>query len=169
MSVRTLWIIPYKKLMLSSPGRVVPCLKNKHSKVLLLGLPPRWLAISTNEDEEKQGFWAIWFECWNYPQGGSDIILAIIHLVNYIVAKGKIPNDWSLLYIINCYKGKGGSLLRGSYRGLKPLDQVMEHTCNHHKSSVWHQCHAIWFHAWERNFWCNLYPTISSWKISEQT
>ena len=34
--------------------------------------------------------------------GGNGIILAITHLVNYIVAEGKIPNDWSLLYIINC-------------------------------------------------------------------
>ena len=57
--------------------------------------------------------------------GGNDIILAITHLLNCLVAKGKIPNDWSLLYLINCYKDKD-VLLRGNYRRLKLLDQVMK-------------------------------------------
>ena len=35
-------------------------------------------------------------------------------------------DDWCLSYIISCYKGKGDVLLRESYRGLKPLHQVME-------------------------------------------
>ena len=58
--------------------------------------------------------------------GGEDINLANTHLVIYVVANGKIPNDWSLSYIINCYKGKGDSLVRGNYRGLKLLDHVMK-------------------------------------------
>ena len=58
--------------------------------------------------------------------GGDDIILAITHPVNCIVADNKIPDDWCLSYIINCYKGKGDALLRGNYRGLKLLDQVMK-------------------------------------------
>ena len=58
--------------------------------------------------------------------GGNDIIMAITHLVNCIVAEGQIPNHWSLLYIINCSKGKGDVLLSGNYRGLKLLDQVMK-------------------------------------------
>ena len=58
--------------------------------------------------------------------GGNDIILTITHLVNCIVAEGKIPNDWSLPYLINCYKGKGDALLRVNCRGLKLLDQVMK-------------------------------------------
>ena len=39
------WKSHYEKLflMLSSPGAVAPCLKSNHAKVLLLGLPPRWL------------------------------------------------------------------------------------------------------------------------------
>ena len=46
-------------------------------------------------------------------EGGNDIILVMTHLVNYVGAEGKIPNDWSLLYIINCYKDKRNTLLRG--------------------------------------------------------
>ena len=51
--------------------------------------------------------------------GGNNIILIISHLVNCFVVEGKIPIDWSKLYMINCYKGKGNVLLRGNYRGLK--------------------------------------------------
>ena len=58
--------------------------------------------------------------------GGNDIILAITHLVNWVVAEGKIPNDWSFSYIINCYTGKVDALLRVNYRGLKLLGQVMK-------------------------------------------
>ena len=56
----------------------------------------------------------------------DDIILAITHLINYIIADKKIPHDWRLSYIINCYKGKEDALLRGNYRGLKLSDQVMK-------------------------------------------
>ena len=42
--------------------------------------------------------------------GGDDIILSITHLINCIIAKNKIPDDWCLSYIINCYKGKGDAL-----------------------------------------------------------
>ena len=58
--------------------------------------------------------------------GGNDIILAITHLLNCIVGEGKITNDWSLSYIVNSYNNKGDALLRGNYRGLKFLDQVMK-------------------------------------------
>ena len=58
--------------------------------------------------------------------GGDDIILAITHLINCIIADNKIPDDWCLSYMINCYKGEGDALLRGNYRGLKLLDQVMK-------------------------------------------
>ena len=58
--------------------------------------------------------------------GGDDIILAITRLINCIIAENKIPDDWCLSYIINCYKGKGDVLLRGNYIGLKLLDQVMK-------------------------------------------
>ena len=58
--------------------------------------------------------------------GGNDIILAIAHLINCIIAENKIPDNCCLSYIINCYKGKGDALMRGNYRGLKLLDQVMK-------------------------------------------
>ena len=56
----------------------------------------------------------------------NDIILAIIHLKNNVVAESKITNNWSLSYIINCYKYKGDVLLRGNYSGLRLLDQAMK-------------------------------------------
>ena len=58
--------------------------------------------------------------------GGNDIILAITHLVNCIIADDKIPNGCSLSLIINWYEGKGDILLRGNYRKQKLLDQVMK-------------------------------------------
>ena len=74
--------------------------------------------------------------------GDDDIILAITHLINCIIADNKIPDDWCLSYIINCYKGKEDALPRGNYRGLKLLDQVMKvkwkygtYTCNHRENS----------------------------------
>ena len=60
--------------------------------------------------------------------GGNDIILITIHLVNCVVAEGKIPNNRNLSYIINCYKDKGDALLRCNCRGLKLLEQVMKVT-----------------------------------------
>ena len=33
--------------------------------------------------------------------GGNDIILAITHLINCIIAEDKIPDDWCLSYITN--------------------------------------------------------------------
>ena len=58
--------------------------------------------------------------------GGNCLTLAITYLVSCLVAECKTPNGWSLSYIINCFKGKGDVLLRGNYRELKLLDQVMK-------------------------------------------
>ena len=58
--------------------------------------------------------------------GGDDIIWAITHLINCIIAENKIPDGWCLSYIINFYKGKGDALLRGNYRELTLLHQVMK-------------------------------------------
>ncbi len=52
----------------------------------------------------------------------------VTNLINTIVRQGKVPIDWELSYIINCYKGKGDALERGNYRGLKLLDHVMKVT-----------------------------------------
>jgi len=41
------------------------------------------------------------------------ILFAITHLVNCVVAEGRISNDWSLSFVINCFKGKGDALERG--------------------------------------------------------
>ena len=58
--------------------------------------------------------------------GGEVIVYAITHLINCVIAEGRIPHDWSRSYIINCFKGKGDALERANYRGLKLLDQVMK-------------------------------------------
>ena len=95
--------------------------------------------------------------------GGDDIILAITHLINCIIAENKIPDDWCLSYIINCYKGKGDVLLRGTYT------YTGTYTCNHHKNSCGYRYHAIGFNAWEKNYQRNLHPPTSSRKVSRQT
>ena len=53
-------------------------------------------------------------------------VSSITALSNQIVFQNKIPDDWNLSHIINCYKGKGDALERGNYRGLKMLDQVLK-------------------------------------------
>ena len=57
--------------------------------------------------------------------GAKDIIIAIVHHVNCVAAEAKFPNDWTLSYIINCYRGKGDTLLKDNYRDLKLLYQVV--------------------------------------------
>ena len=48
-----------------------------------------------------------------------DLAVAIIH-------DGKVPSDWEQSFIVCLYKGKGDSLERGNYRGLKLTEQVMK-------------------------------------------
>ena len=54
------------------------------------------------------------------------IVAHLEKLANNIVAEGKFPEDWNLSHIINCFKGKGGPLVMGSYHGLKLLDHIMK-------------------------------------------
>ena len=99
-----------------SPGRVAPCLKNYRSKE---GPPIMITTEMANKALRKMNIEIILV-------GGNDIILAITHLVNCIIADDKIPNGCSLSLIINWYEGKGDILLRGNYRKQKLLDQVMK-------------------------------------------
>ena len=48
-----------------------------------------------------------------------DLAVAIIH-------DGKVPSDWEQSFIACLYKGKGDTLERGNYRGLKLTEQVMK-------------------------------------------
>ena len=50
----------------------------------------------------------------------------ITDLVNQILIEGAIPAEWELYIIVNCYKGKGGSLERGNNRGAKLTDQILK-------------------------------------------
>ncbi len=50
----------------------------------------------------------------------------IMKLGNSIIREGKIPQEWTLSTIINCFKGKGDSLNCNNYRGLKMLDHVLK-------------------------------------------
>ena len=82
----------------------------------------------------------------------------ISHLTN-IIKEEKIPEEWNLLYIINCHKAKGDALEKWNYRGLKMLDPVLKIQCwtclkNHLKKSSIYKFNTIWFHAWKRNNWC---------------
>ena len=43
-----------------------------------------------------------------------------------ICKEGEVPEDWECSWIVNVYKGQGDALERGSYRGIKHLDQVMK-------------------------------------------
>ena len=43
-----------------------------------------------------------------------------------IIRDGKVPSDWEQSFIVCLYKGKGGALERGNYRGLKLTEEVMK-------------------------------------------
>ena len=58
--------------------------------------------------------------------GGVYLVRMLTNLINEIIRSQSIPNDWNDAFIINCYKGKGDSLERGNYRGLKLLELVMK-------------------------------------------
>ena len=45
---------------------------------------------------------------------------------NAVVRDGKIPEDWSMSWMVNVYKGKGDALTCGSYRGIKLLKHAMK-------------------------------------------
>ena len=57
---------------------------------------------------------------------GDSLLVAITHLANRIIYESVIPEDWDLSYIVNCFKGKGDSLERGNFRGLKLIEQVLK-------------------------------------------
>ena len=59
------------------------------------------------------------------PTGDAGVTL-ICELFEAIVREGHIPADWEESYIVSLYKGKGDALVRGNYRGLKLIDQVMK-------------------------------------------
>ena len=49
-------------------------------------------------------------------------------LINNIVKEGCIPDDWRKSILVPVYKGKGDSLVCGSYRAIKLLEQPMKAT-----------------------------------------
>jgi hypothetical protein len=42
------------------------------------------------------------------------------------VKEGKVPEDWSMSWIVSVYKGKGDAMDCGSYRGIKLLEHAMK-------------------------------------------
>ena len=64
---------------------------------------------------------------------GLQLICSLTSLFNSIVYERVVPNDWHVSFIINLFKGKGDTLLRENYRGLKLQEHVMkvlEHILN---------------------------------------
>ena len=41
-----------------------------------------------------------------------------LELFNNIVKEEKVPSDWEMSVIINCFKGKGDAVERGNFMGL---------------------------------------------------
>ena len=46
--------------------------------------------------------------------------------MNAIIREGKVPADWSDSIIVSLFKGKGDTLDRNNYRGLKLTDHVLK-------------------------------------------
>ena len=47
-------------------------------------------------------------------------------LLNAVIKKGNIPEDWSKSWVVSIYKGKGDALECNSYRGIKLLEHAMK-------------------------------------------
>ena len=57
----------------------------------------------------------------------SDMGPSMIHdLIAAIIRDGKVPSHWEQSFIVCLYKGKGDTLERGNYHGLKLTEQVMK-------------------------------------------
>ena len=50
----------------------------------------------------------------------------ILDLCNVIVKEGSIPEDWKSSVVLPIYKGKGDSMVCGSYRAIKLLEHAMK-------------------------------------------
>ena len=60
-------------------------------------------------------------------RAASDIGASMIRdLAVAIIRDGKVPSDWEQSFIVCLYKGKGDTLERGNYCGLKLTQQVMK-------------------------------------------
>ena len=57
---------------------------------------------------------------------GDCIFPLLTNLINSIILTHAVPDDWDRSYIINLFKGKGDSLDRGNFRGLKLLEVVQK-------------------------------------------
>ena len=58
-------------------------------------------------------------------KAAGDTGASMIHdLAAAIIRDSKVPSDWEQSFIICLYKGKGDTLDRGNYRGLKLTEQV---------------------------------------------
>ena len=73
----------------------------------------------------------MWESCWTFGHSVikadvEAVVIAVTELVNHIIHKETIPDDWKNSYIVNCYKGKGHATDRGNYKDLKLLEQVMK-------------------------------------------
>ena len=52
-------------------------------------------------------------------------MLEVFKLFYNIVKEEKVPSDWDMNVIINCFKGKGDAVERGNFSSLKLLDHLM--------------------------------------------
>ena len=57
---------------------------------------------------------------------GDCIVPHLSKLMNLIIHHHTVPDDWNRSFIINLFKGKGDSLDRGNYRGLKLLEVLQK-------------------------------------------
>jgi len=63
----------------------------------------------------------------------------LLDLRNGIVKEGCIPEDWKSSVILPIYKGKGGPMECGSYRGIKLLEHAMKVMERSFEHRIWQQ------------------------------
>ena len=78
-------------------------------------------------------------------------------LINNIVNKDCIPDDWRNSILVPVYKAKGDPLVCGSYRAIKLLEQPMKVLDTVFQKrircqvSIDNMQFAVWHHAWKVN------------------
>ena len=48
------------------------------------------------------------------------------NLFNITIAENKVPEDWDVGVIVNCFKNKGNTTEQGNYTGLKLWEHMMK-------------------------------------------
>ena len=100
-------------------------------------------------------------------RAAGDMGAPMIHdLAVAITRDGKVPSDWEQSFIFCLYKGKGDTLERGNYRGLKLTEQVGEDCGRPHQTVGVNRRFPVWLRPRKRHYRRNLCCQATAREVS---